>query len=203
MKKTLNRFDIREKTGLIVIVILVWLGLSLAFAFLVNVPRTRKAADLEAALAHATGLLASKEDDVAKLAELHDRVLKGRESLDTFYADVLSTKKERLLSFVKEIREIAVKFNINVENIGYPRQTFPKDKVTKFSAVVPLSGSYENLRQFVDTVERSQNFIIIESVELTSGREGGIILSLRVMLSTYFLDEEIEDVEGGRAARAG
>jgi len=203
MKKYLADFDVREKSATIAVVILVWLGINLAFAFLVNVPRAQQQSTLDQAVHHAAGLLGSKMDDVARLREHYTRVMEGRSNLDKFYADVLSTKNERLISFQKEIRDIAGKFHISLESISYPREEFTKDKVAKFGATMPLTGSYENLREFIDTIEKSENFIVIESIQLANSKEGGVILSLNIMLSTYFVDPEIHETEAAGAPARG
>jgi len=194
---------VREKSATIAVVILVWLGINLAFAFLVNVPRAQQQSTLDQAVHHAAGLLGSKMDDVARLREHYTRVMEGRSNLDKFYADVLSTKNERLISFQKEIRDIAGKFHISLESISYPREEFTKDKVAKFGATMPLTGSYENLREFIDTIEKSENFIVIESIQLANSKEGGVILSLNIMLSTYFVDPEIHETDAAGAPARG
>ncbi|HZI93639.1 MAG TPA: type 4a pilus biogenesis protein PilO [Patescibacteria group bacterium] len=201
MKKFMADFDVREKAALIAAVILAWLGVNLVFAFVVNVPRSQKVGELDQAVAHATGLLANKQDEVARLREHYDRVMLGRTNLETFYSDVLSTKQQRLISFQKEIREIANRFHISLDTITYPREEYPKDKVAKFSATMPLTGSYESLREFIDTVEKSQNFIVIEGIQLASSKEGGVILSLNISLSTYFVDPEIQQRDNAGVPR--
>jgi Tfp pilus assembly protein PilO len=203
MKKFMADFDVREKAAVIAGVIVVLLGLNVAFWFLVNVPRSSRVIDLEQAVGRASAQLAIKEKDVASLREHYTRVMEGRASLDRFYADVLSTKQERLISFQKEIRDIANKFHINLETITYPREEYPKDKVTKFTATMPLTGSYEGLREFIDTVEKSDNFIVIEGIQLANSKEGGVVLSMSIQLSTYFVDPDIRepDTGGGRALR--
>ncbi len=204
MKERLSRmiadFDVREKTGFTIAVILVWLGINLTFAFAVNMPRARRAAQLDQSVISTSSALTTRMRDVKSLREHHSRVLAGTESLDSFYSDILSTKQERLISFQREIREIAVRFNINLETISYRREAFPKDKVAKFTAAMPLNGSYENLREFIDTIEKSENFIIIDSIQLTSSKEGGVILSLLIQLSTYFVDDEISETDQKVAA---
>ncbi|HEY3175312.1 MAG TPA: type 4a pilus biogenesis protein PilO [Candidatus Polarisedimenticolia bacterium] len=202
-RKYLADFDVREKAGPITVLILVWLGLNLAFAFVVNVPRGRRVTSLDEAVAEAGSALSRKEQEVGRLRDHFNRVIEGRASLDRFYGEVLSTKRERLISFQREIREIARQFNISVETITYPRESYPKDKVTKFSATMPLTGSYENLRQFIDTIERNPNFIVVEQIELTNSKEGGIILSLAIQLSTYFLDPDQSDQELAGGGRRG
>lgn len=197
MKKLLTEFDVRENAARIAVVILIWLGLNLACAFFVNMPRSQKAAALDEEVTHLAGQLSIKESDVARLRDHYSRVMEGRSSLDKFYSDVLSTKQERLISFQKEIREIANKFHISVETIAYPREEYPKDKVAKFSATMPLSGSYEALREFIDTIEKSDNFIVIEEIELANSKEGGVILGLNIRLSTFFVDPEIREKDAG------
>jgi len=202
LRRFLAQFDVREKAGVITAIILVWLGLNLAFAFTVNLPRGRRVAELETSVNETASALARKQQEVEKLRAHFERVVGGRASLDKFYSDVLSTKQNRLISFQREIRTIADQFKINLDTISYPRETFPKDKVTKFSATMPLSGSYENLREFIDTIEHSQNFIVIEGIQLANSKEGGVILGLSIQLSTFFVDPDIrESDQAGKGKR--
>jgi len=196
-------FDVREKAGALSVVTIAWLTINLVFAFVVNVPRSNRVAFLNDQVMHIAGQTASKARDVDKLRPQHARVVEGNTSLDHFYDDVLSTKEKRLIGFQREIREIAGKYNINMESISYPRETYPKDKVTKLSAVMPLTGSYEGLRSFIDTIEKSENFILIEAIQLTNSREGGVILSLNIMLSTYFVDPDIREKQTPVQAKRG
>ena len=75
--------------------------------------------------------------------------------------------------------------------------------MTRFGATMPLTGSYESLRQFMDTIERSENFIVIESIQIANSKEGGIILSLLIQLSTYFIDPDLSDQEVTGRGRQG
>ena len=202
-KKLIADFDVREKTGVIVGIIVAWMGLNLAVAFFINVPRAQRVQALDEAVVSAAAALSTRTNDVTNLREHHARVIAGRTSLEVFYSEILSTKQERLISFQREIREIAKKFNINLETIGYRREPFTEDKVAKFTATMPLTGSYENLREFVDMIERSENFVIIDSIQLASSKEGGIILSLMIQLSTYFVDEDIQADEDQRRLARG
>lgn len=201
MKKHLVAFDIRERSALIVIVIVAWLTLNLAFTFLVNVPRGREVAALNESRTERASVQVRTQKDVERLMDQRTRVADGRKAMDMFYNDIISTKQERLINFQKEIRDIAAKFNINLETISYPREVYPKNKVIKFGATMPLTGSYESLRDFIDTIERSPNFIAIEAIQLTNSKEGGVILSLSIQLATWFADPDLR--ETARPAAAG
>lgn len=193
MKRAWRDFDVREKAPAIAVIIVLWLGANLAFAFLVNVPRAAAAAGLEEQALQVEAQTTSRASEVERLRQHHRRVLEGSDNLNQFYSEVLSTKSERFISFQREVRDIAAKYNINVDAISYPRESFPKDKVTKLSAVMPLTGSYESLREFIHTIEKSPSFIVIESIQLANSKEGGVILGLNITLSTYFVDPDLQE----------
>lgn len=193
MKRAWRDFDVREKAPAIAVIIVLWLGANLAFAFLVNVPRAAAAAGLEEQALQVEAQTASRASEVERLRGHHRRVLEGSDNLNQFLSEVLSTKSERFISFQREVRDIAAKYNINVDAISYPRESFPKDKVTKLGAVMPLTGLYESLREFIHTIEKSPSFIVIESIQLANSKEGGVILGLNITLSTYFLDPDLQE----------
>ncbi|HKY31442.1 MAG TPA: type 4a pilus biogenesis protein PilO [Candidatus Polarisedimenticolia bacterium] len=203
MKRRWTHFDVREKSPFIAALILAWLGLNLAFAFVVNVPRASEAVSLAERRDELDVQLAARERDMTKLRDHHGRVQKGSEELQRFYESVLSSKAERMISFQKEIRDIAKQFRIDLKSIAYSTEPAPtKDKIARFSAQMPLTGSYESLREFIETIEKSHQFIIINSIALSNSKEGGVILGLGIQLSTYFLDPEMPDKDEA-AAGAG
>jgi len=189
LRRFMADFDVREKAPVIAVVIAIWLGLNLVFAFLVNMPRSREVTVLSAEVQHLNREILKKTADIDRLRPEHARVLRGNSNLEVFYDEVLSTKEDRLIRFQREIRDLATKFNINMDAVTYPREVLA-NRVTKLGAAMPLSGSYENLRSFLETVERSENFIVVESIQLANSKEGGVILSLTILLSTYFVDPD-------------
>jgi len=197
----LKKFDIRRRTPLLGAIAAAWFAVALGFALLVNLPRNERATAMKDALDSFARLETTRERKVEKLRRQYQRVLDGERSLETFYRDVLSTKQERMPAFQRELRTIAEKFNINPETITYSKEIFEKDRIVKFAAGLPLSGSYENLRAFIDAVENSENFITIQYIQLTDSKEGGVILSLNIRVATYFFDMDIQPKHSaGRSA---
>lgn len=186
-----RRFDIRERSPAIVAVLLIGLTANLAAAFLLNLPRAEEVRSLRAAAEDLEVRLTRRERKVEALRADYERVMEGRRSLETFYADVLSTKHARMTSIQKEIRDIAARFNISPKSISYSRDLYKGEKIVKFSVVLPLNGSYEHLRAFIAALEASENLLIIESVTLADSKEGGVILSLQINVSTYFIDPDM------------
>jgi Tfp pilus assembly protein PilO len=186
-----RHFDIREKSGPIAVLLIAWLAGNLVMAFLVNLPRGERAESLREAVERFQQRRVQRERAVGELRNEYRRIMDGQRSLRTFYNDVLSTKQARMTAVQREIRKLARTFHTNPETIGYPKEIFEKDQIVRFSAVMPLTGSYENLRQFISAVENSENFLTITGITLADSKEGGVILSLRITLSTYFFDPAI------------
>lgn len=177
--------------GLIGTILGVWLAGNLIATFLVLLPRSERAESVREAVDRFRQARIERDRTVEEVRREYQRIMDGRRSLGTFYRVVLSTKQERMTTVQREVREIAAKFNINPETISYSKEIFEDDQIVKFSTVMPLHGSYENLRQFISAVENSENFLTITSILLTGSKEGGIMLSLNVTLATYFFDPDV------------
>ena len=193
--RAIRAFDIREKAPLLIAILLVLLAGNLGAAFLLNLPRSERAASLREAAHDLQQRLLQRRGQVERFRTEYDRVMGGQKSLRTFYDEVLSTKRQRMTPLLKEVREIAARFNIKPESISYSHDIFDRDRIVKFGAVMPINGSYENLRAFIDAIENSENFLIIEAVNLTDSKEGGVILSLNIALATYFSDPDVKTKE--------
>jgi Tfp pilus assembly protein PilO len=197
-----GRFDIREKAATVIVVLAVWLVANVAVASLVNIPRAETARTLRRAIEESEVKFRKRKEKVDDVRAEYERVRSGQQTLQTFYDQVLSTKRQRMTSVQKEVRDIATKFQITAESINYATDFYKGEKVVKFSAILPLNGSYENLRSFVSAVENSENFLVIDSITLTDSKEGGVILTLQITLSTFFVDPDI-DVTGTQPTATG
>ena len=62
----------------------------------------------------------------------------------------------------------------------------PMMDLDKLIMVVPLQGNYASLRAFLQAVEDSEKFLLVERVALAEARQGGVMLELNITLATYF-----------------
>ena len=81
---------------------------------------------------------------------------------------------------------MALQFRIDPDSIDYRPAKVEGTDLTRFQITIPLVGGYPNLRQFINELESSERLFIIDSVELTGARGGGVMLSLTIRISTYF-----------------
>lgn len=126
----------------------------------------------------------------------------NRQSLETFYADILGKKATRLTTILKERQEIGNQFGVLPTRVRYSSERVRDLPIERFRMAFPLVGTYESLRFFIDTMEHSSNFFIIEDIELDSASLDTKELQMRITISTYFHGErrertrEVDPLEG-------
>jgi Tfp pilus assembly protein PilO len=98
----------------------------------------------------------------------------------------LGTREERLVEVQLELAEMAKRFGIDLETVTYKNDVLVSEELDRLEMVVPLEGGYANLRRFLQAVESSNEFLVVERVGLAEGKQGGVMLQLNITLVTYF-----------------
>jgi len=104
--------------------------------------------------------------------------------LESFFKEVLEGR-DRQISVIKDRNEIAADFGVQPTRVRYSINSVQNQPLERFMMNFPLQGNYASLRFFINTIERSENFLIIDGIELESGELAGE-LSMRIGVSTYF-----------------
>lgn len=167
------------------------LAANLLFLVLVNQPRQRAALTADAITAGLSARVRKAEDRVAHLREVVDELKQSREAFDRFFEEDLSSKVERLVAVQKEVHKIAKTFQVEASQIKFNHEKVKGSDLIRLAVDMPLNGGYNNLRQFVHSVESSKLFLIIESIQLQEGDQGGALLNLNIRLATYFTQSDL------------
>jgi hypothetical protein len=77
-------------------------------------------------------------------------------------------------------------FGIAMNRVQYQNESVDNGALERFATVVPLAGGYSNLRKFIQSVESSDNFLVIERVALGTGKSSDLV-ELNITLATYFI----------------
>ena len=180
------RLDLRRDGRVIVTTLLLALLANLgAYLFLV-LPRERETEALRSERDNfeADFTAAKKRADSVRAAFEH--ISGAEKGLDTFYNDLLGTKQKKMVEIQREITKICQQFSIEPTEVHNDTQELIDMRVERFTFSLPLQGDYQNLRQFINRVESSDNFLLVESVSLSGTKEGGSQLALKVVVATYF-----------------
>ena len=106
--------------------------------------------------------------------------------LGVLHDDILSSRDRRLVEVQHEVAELCEQFGIEYTSVNYSNSVLPDVGLDRLGMNVPLEGNYGNLRRFLQAVEESSRFLLVEKVALSRGKEGGSLLSLNISMATYF-----------------
>jgi hypothetical protein len=136
--------------------------------------------------------IVERRDEVELRVKYLDALVKVEEDLRYLRDEVLSTRAQRLVDVQGELAELAGRFQINLAAVDYSNEPLLEEELDRLVIAVPLAGDYIALRRFLEAVEQSDKFLLVESVALARGKEGDTALQLNITLATYFnLPEEL------------
>ena len=196
----IRSFDIRAERYRVAAFLGILASLNLVLYLALNLPRMHREAVEAKRVGAVTQDLSSLSRRVGLMKDLDSRYGTESRKIDTFFNDVLGTKEARMIQIQREVRSIAGSFGLDPETINYQKELLDKVALVKFQINVPLVGDYRNLRQFINKIENSENFLIIDSVSLGGAKDGGALLDLNIQLSTYFKSPEVAPPPPAKAA---
>lgn len=197
-----KRFDIREASGKIVVAMVVLLVANVAVAVFLVHPNVLKAHQLSDESSPQRQEIRTRERAVEKREDYLAKLDKARDGIKDFASDVLSTRQKRMIGVQLEVTKLLKEFGIAFDRVQYENATIENGSLERFGIVVPLAGGYANLRKFIQAVESSKNFLVIERVSLGTGKSGDVV-DLNITLATYFMapDAKLEDIGKRVSAR--
>jgi hypothetical protein len=142
------------------------------------------------------GRVARLADDCNKLDGQIKVLATAHSSLDTLRAEIselrdsrLAGMRERLVPFITEVVKLAQDAGLRPERVAYSVQNDEKSGLIYFSAAYSVNGSYDAIRKLVFLFERSDKFILLETLRL-QGDDSTASTNIRFGLSvgTYFSD---------------
>ena len=105
----------------------------------------------------------------------------------------LSTERARFTEMVRELKGLAERAGLLPQSIGYPSETLGEYGLARRSFVLPVKGSYGELRTFLNLIELSHSFLTVEEIAVSESQGA---LNVKLRLSTLF-----RAAEASRAAR--
>ncbi len=164
-----------------------------ALLIVVVVLSIRFGLDWSATNGNSTNVLIGKQSQLrllnlqtAPLRGLDKRVEETRAEMSAFYAKRIPRNYS---SIDRRIGELALKGPVRLTSVKFT-QGKPGSELTEISMDAGISGDYQQIMRFVNSLERDQTFFVIRGMTLT-GQQGGSV-NLRMQVSTWLkpLDAE-------------
>ena len=189
MPGKLPRLDIRRGGRPIVTLFGALAVLNVAFYMGLVEPKVREYQELTEAR-EPLGELSERQKQVERHEAFRQAVVQAESDLQDLRDGVLSTRNLRLVDVEEELERLCSQFGIDLNSVGYDNDLLLDEELDRFVMNVPLEGNYASLRKFLQAVEDSEEFLVVERVSLARGKEGGRTLSLSINLATYFVAPE-------------
>lgn len=103
--------------------------------------------------------------------------------MQRFLKQVVASR-EGLSVILEELERTAEEQGLRPERRDYQREELDRLPLVRFEVTFPVSGSYTQLMGFLDALERSPRFVIVDKIKYQD-REGGAP-DMNVILSAYF-----------------
>jgi Tfp pilus assembly protein PilO len=109
-----------------------------------------------------------------------------------FLQQVVPARRSALVPLLYDLTTLAREHGLTPRSQTYARTTVKGAPLTAFNITMPVTGTYQQLVGFLQSVERSKHFVTIDSVGLSqAGSEGSG--NLAIAFTTYFHREAGDD----------
>lgn len=186
MKRRRFRFDIRQAGRVLLLAYATLALINVVFFLLLTRPKVAEYRTMTQKTAPLIEAVKNRETQVDDLETYLQALEQAQVDLKQLREEILSTKNRRMVPVQLELERLAQQFQIDSDQVEYDNEPLEEEGLERFAMVVPLEGGYQNLRSFIHAVESSDQFLVIERVNLVRSREGGVLLQLNITLATYF-----------------
>lgn len=132
--------------------------------------------------------LAELEQHRQRLEELVARADRSGRGIQALYRQSFATEGERLTDLIRQVKELATRSGLVPDVISYPTRDLDDHQLIKRSMVFTVEGSYADLRKFINLLELSDQFVVLEGIRLSAADPK---LRIGLELSTLFAGRDL------------
>ena len=131
--------------------------------------------------------LVSLESDRVALEELLNRAALNRAKVDEFYARWVARESDRLTEVIAEVKDLARRAGVQSSSFRYPEEDLEDFGLVRRSIDFTVTGTYLQLSQFINFIELSDHFLMLEDVRLRDSGQGDSTIRVNLKVSALFL----------------
>lgn len=122
--------------------------------------------------------------DVSRGEKIRASLPQAGKDCDSFYQQSFLDSPTGYSQIEGDLDAIATKSSVKISGYTFKQKVIKDRGVTEIEITTTLDADYPAVIQFINGLERSKNFYLLESLRLTSASTGGLRLDLD--LHTYF-----------------
>lgn len=196
-----SRFDLRRDGLRLATVLAGIVACDILLYFWLVRPVRLELAELETRRTTAQLTERTERKSLEQLRQVRGHVEGVDTGIKAFFDEMLATKRERLVPFQGALLELGDEFNVAPRSVSIGEEELEREGLEALAFSFPLTGGYENLRQFLSRLETMEQFVLVRSVSLTGAKEGGRTLQLNIEIETYFSAPDLRERMARERAR--
>jgi hypothetical protein len=143
-------------------------------------PANRDTQEKKNAINTATLALHQDEGQIAPLRGLDQKLVRSKEDISSFYNGRFP---DRYSDITQTLNDLANESHVAVSNVTYGADYADVEDLQQVTMKATLSGKYEDLMDYVDSVDHADLFFLIDDINVGHDKDGGVKLELT--LETY------------------
>lgn len=160
------------------------LGLNAATYLAFTLPRSLQQRNLDSRLRSAREEVERERQKQQSLKARYDLVTSNTRDTTEFYQRRIGSRGVGLVPLLRELESLARGRGLNVGRQSFKYEPVKGAPLDRFEVEMPVHGSYRELVEFVNDLERSSQFVTLDKIEVRA-RDGGEA-ELKMVLSCYF-----------------
>jgi Tfp pilus assembly protein PilO len=168
-------------------IIAVLLAANLAAAVIAFKPFGGSADDLRRQREALNAQLSNLEKRLARSKDLVEKVQKARSEGDGFLGQYFSDENTTAAMIVAELYSAAKEAGVKMGTVTWTPETIEgSDSLLMLTSQIGFEGNYANLTKFVNLVDKSPRFMIIENMQAAAPQQqGGQALNVTLKIDTF------------------
>lgn len=123
---------------------------------------------------------------------LVDKVQKARKDRDDFLAKYVADERLGASTLYEELNRIATEAGVKQLPVTFNQQDIEgSDTFKMFTVTEGYEGSYASLAKFINLVDKSPHFLIIESLNTAAPQQGTGALNVQLKIDTFVNASEV------------
>jgi Tfp pilus assembly protein PilO len=122
--------------------------------------------------------------DVQRATEIRDKLGLIERDCNQFFEQQFLGEEVGSSTVVADLTAIARRAGLEARNVSYKQTELEKRNVMEVAITTTVEGSYASIVGFINGLEKSERFYLMENLALASGQGGALRLNLQ--LKTYF-----------------
>jgi Tfp pilus assembly protein PilO len=163
------------------------IGLDVALYVFAIYPWTIKVTNADQRAESAERALVSIQQNYVAALKTTETKEKADAKLHDFYVNILPRDHAAARSItLQRLSELSADADLMLDRRTSVSQNGDGTALTTLRTTMLLTGEYQNIRDFIYSLETAREFIIIEQVSLSKKTEGALLLTLTLEISTYY-----------------